>query len=454
MSDLTDYLQSLQQNLGDSWRTLRQVPNNLRMMVTDPQAYGQQLKQRLLQYQQAVEAMGDPTQQPQTPAQAQARRYVAQMALNFNPGAVGMMAGPSAATADLGQLAKAYALHNEGRAPQSVWKQTGWALPSHTPDARPRFEIPDQGAQLNTPVLSSLGPTDTVPLSHVFQHPELLRAYPQLSKVQVGRLPEQVDALGRFDPKTSTARLRLRAGQSPDELRGITLHELQHAVQGIEATSPGGSPSMFEPMHLDDLHRLQQINDQLGQLPPNSKEASALRTERDEIFANTATPVDEHAARVSRLLKQHRQEAATYVEHANRGHPEAQRFVDDAVRQYLGAMDPETSKTVGASMSPRELQEQATTVGLARGDPRYQKASRAMHKALGRMSPLDQYKRLGGEAEARMTEYRSQLRPSTLRELYPYDPGVFKHQTGVPLAELIHLPGSRNALSAYLGGQR
>ena len=70
------------------------------------------------------------------------------------------------------------------------------------------------------------------------------------------------------------------------------------------------------------------------------------------------------------------------------------------------------------------------------------------------LSPLEQYKRLGGEAEARMTEYRSQLRPDTLRQLYPYDPGVFKLQTGVPLAELIHLPGGRNALGSYLRGTR
>ncbi len=452
MDGLTSYLQPLQQGLEGTWQTLRQVPNNLRMLATDPQAYGHMLSQRLQQYQQAVEAMGDPTQPPQTPAQAQARRYVDQMALNFNPGAVGMLAGPAAATADLGELARAHVLHGEGALPQDIWRQTGWALPQHTPDAQPRFEIPDAAAQVDAPALRGLSLTDTVPLGQVFQHPELLQAYPQLSKIQVGQLPAQTDAMGQFSPRTGT--MRLKTGQNPDALRSTVLHELQHAVQGIEATSPGGAPSMFEPMHLDDLRRIQQLNDQLGQLPPESQEASALRSERDEIFADTATPVEEHAARVNRMLKQHQQEAQTYVEHANRGHPEAQRYVDEATRRYMASLDPETARVYAKIHSLRSLQETGTARMLAEENPAYQKAFKAWQKAQQRLSPLEQYKRLGGEAEARMTEYRSQLRPDTLRQLYPYDPQIFQGMTGVPLAELIHLPGSRNALGSYLRAAR
>lgn len=224
------------------------------------------------------------------------------------------------------------------------------------------------------------------------------------------------------------------------------LHELQHAVQGIEGTSPGGSPSMFDPMHLTDLQRVMQLNDQLQMVDPASPEAAAMRAERDEIFADTSTPVDEHAARVAKLRSQHEQEAQTYVEHANRGHPEAQRYVDQAMQDYQSQVP--TDRMVG--LTPKQMQERATSLRLAKENPRFLKAYDAWRKAQARLSPLGQYQRLGGEAESRMVEKRSEASPEALRHMYPYHPTNFKSLSGVPLAELIHLPPTRNALSQYL----
>ncbi len=429
----------LGQNLENSWDTVRQIPNNLYRFINDPVGYGKQvLATANTQAGQALQNLrsSDPR-----------RQMMAGMAgLSFAP--AGIFAGPEAATADLAKLAQAHALAREGVHPASIWGRTGWALPGTAGDLKPRFEIPDQPAQVNIAKLQAIqGSPETVPLSEVLNHPELLKAYPQLGKIQVGALPENAPNRGQFNTKTG----RLMVDPSlPNHVKPLMLHELQHAVQGIERTSPGGNPGMFEPMHLDDLKRIMQINEQLQMVPPESPTAAQLRAERDGIFADTSIPVNEHAERVSKMRAQHDQEARTYVDHANRGHPEAQAYVDGAVNA-LREQDPATYAQWSQQLTPKGLQERAASWRLAQENPSFVKALNAWQKARARLSPTDQYRRLGGEAESRLVESRANLHPAVARAAYPYHPEVFKQKTGVPIQELIHLPGSRNSLAAFLG---
>ena len=429
----------LGQNLENSWDTVRQIPNNLYRFINDPVGYGKQvLATANTQAGQALQNLrsSDPR-----------RQMMAGMAgLSFAP--AGIFAGPEAATADLAQLAQAHALAHEGVQPASIWGRTGWALPGTAGDLKPRFEIPDQPAQVNIAKLQAMqGSPETVPLSEVLNHPELLKAYPQLGKIKVGALRADMGYIGRFDPYEGKLMLD---PTNPDQAKRIMLHELQHAVQGIEKTSPGGSPEMFEPMHIDDLKRIIQINEQLQMVPPESPTAAQLRAERDGILADTSTPVNKHAENVSKMQHQHKREAMAYVEHANRGHPEAQDYVDGALKD-LQENHPETYSDWSKKLTSKGLQEQATAWRIAKENPGYIKSLTAWQKAQRRMSPLGQYQRLAGEAESRLVESRANLPPVASRAAYPYHPEVFKQKTGVPIQELIHLPGSRNSLAAFLG---
>jgi len=57
----------------------------------------------------------------------------------------------------------------------------------------------------------------------------------------------------------------------------------------------------------------------------------------------------------------------------------------------------------------------------------------------------DKYKRLGGEAEARLTQARSDMTKDELAAANPYDPAYFKEKTGVNLEDLI-FQGNRKRL--------
>jgi hypothetical protein len=50
---------------------------------------------------------------------------------------------------------------------------------------------------------------------------------------------------------------------------------------------------------------------------------------------------------------------------------------------------------------------------------------------------MEAYRRLGGEAESRLTQYRMNLTPEARAALYPYDPAYFKQATGVDIDKLI-----------------
>lgn len=63
------------------------------------------------------------------------------------------------------------------------------------------------------------------------------------------------------------------------------------------------------------------------------------------------------------------------------------------------------------------------------------------------LSPEDAYKRLAGEAEARLTQARMNLTPAERAAQYPYDPAYFEQATGVPLNSLIVRKEGGNAMS-------
>lgn len=62
---------------------------------------------------------------------------------------------------------------------------------------------------------------------------------------------------------------------------------------------------------------------------------------------------------------------------------------------------------------------------------------KSARKAVDESNPHERYKRLAGEAEARLTQHRMNLTPEERLAQYPYDPAYFKQATGVDINDLI-----------------
>lgn len=66
---------------------------------------------------------------------------------------------------------------------------------------------------------------------------------------------------------------------------------------------------------------------------------------------------------------------------------------------------------------------------------------------LQNMNPMDAYRRLAGEAEARLTQARMNMTPEERLANYPYQPEYFQQATGVPLKDLIVRKDGGTAMS-------
>lgn len=96
-------------------------------------------------------------------------------------------------------------------------------------------------------------------LGEAMAHDELFKTYPELkdyplhirySRQNDGNFkiwnPEKPKNRGSFDDRTRTISIENIAGDEPHAgLEEIVMHEVQHAIQGIEGFAKGGSPQMF-----------------------------------------------------------------------------------------------------------------------------------------------------------------------------------------------------------------
>lgn len=151
----------------------------------------------------------------------------------------GMFVNPGKAAAKLvgGQNAK-----NAPKAIQDfVWENKPLPEKYWTgKDKLPRFEISDEAAK----VLAKQPPPGTFRrLEQVLEHPELFNQYPQLRKMQVKAITEEVagpkwrEARAFFNPTDGSIYI------NPDlplkDLKSVLLHEVQHAIQRQEGFSRG-----------------------------------------------------------------------------------------------------------------------------------------------------------------------------------------------------------------------
>lgn len=112
------------------------------------------------------------------------------------------------------------------------WRQTGTY---RAPDNKLRQEISDLPATLNLP--SGTRKFDTT-LGQLLDHPEAYAAYPWLRNVKV-KVDRNAGPGGSQNPMTGVIEV---SANSPEKIKDILVHEMQHAIQQYEGFTSGGGP--------------------------------------------------------------------------------------------------------------------------------------------------------------------------------------------------------------------
>lgn len=142
----------------------------------------------------------------------------------------GTIAGVKSATAFKLPFELASTAEKQGFSADEIFKSTGFFKGA---DGKWRYEIDDSAASYFPDRLKG----GQKLLSDVLSHKELFDAYPDLKYVKVRIDP----SLGAGASYTEATKMLLMGPKSVTD-KGIFMHEVQHAIQGIEGFSKGGSP--------------------------------------------------------------------------------------------------------------------------------------------------------------------------------------------------------------------
>ena len=195
-------------------------------------------------------------------------------------------AGPKAKTANSTTLQQAEQMEKDGRSNEEIRQETGWFRGS---DGQWRFEIDDSGAKyyrngdaqfrkdhpeyaryqelmsqflngsLNTDELAELQQLEQTwgreqarlkklvdsgraTLGMILDHSELFDAYPELKEARV-RFADVANGNGYYSRKNNNITLSNELRNAPES---TLIHEIQHAIQGVEGFSGGASVEYWE----------------------------------------------------------------------------------------------------------------------------------------------------------------------------------------------------------------
>jgi hypothetical protein len=195
-------------------------------------------------------------------------------------GAAGIFGGKLGIGADLSKLGKAEQMASDGMLPDAIRYSTGW---HRSPaDHLWRYEIPDNRSAMKF-IPTSEGDKAIGSVESLFSHPDLYRAYPEVRGygMELTKDSSRPAGTGLFD--TNNKKVFVNA---PDmrTARDVTLHELQHGVQGIENFSFGANPSYYAGQIEKGLRK----NPDLGGV----YDFNAIKAEADNLYHKTAGEVE------------------------------------------------------------------------------------------------------------------------------------------------------------------
>jgi hypothetical protein len=332
-------------------------------------------------------------------------------------------AGVRAITAPLETLRVAREMLLQGEHDRDIWDQTGWTFAF--PDGKARFEISDDQAnivvehrtmnevwlnmseldhavtnigefivkypehpltvEVNNPTfgraayqgMNSLTAASAREIEGYLKHQDLFAAYPELASIQAAKLVDvdgsRTDGAAAFIQ--SENRMEFSKINNPDEFKSIALHEMQHAIQRIEGFALGGDPKQFGFLDVTDR--------ELGQI---SEKIQVLFEQNPEFYRD--------------------------VVKANQ--------LSIAIKEKYGSLidgfdDEPMAEAWREAVDRRNEHPQNDAFFKLKNSERQISRSRMV------LSPMDQYLRLAGEAEARLTQVRADMSALERREVHPVE---------------------------------
>jgi hypothetical protein len=324
---------------------------------------------------------------------------------------------------------KAKELEASGVKPREIWQQTmNWK----GPEGIWRQEIDDSGAGLNIKQIQDMPKyTDTIKTHEALTHPGLYENYPAFQYYGLG-YEDSPNVRGSFNPKDQ--KFTVGGGftlNKPETTKSTLLHEIQHAVQDKEDFARGANPDVMSTV-VSELQR--------NELSPIRKNATEWR------YAAT------EAGRADRELYMHKLDKLSVSEKIQprriTGLSDFYEF-SDKIRSEFGPMPKragfqrdEWMRNAAQYIKERNLERKPDLINYVDKDPKdlqnqVRRASRLMdkygpdarqysellskYKQIGELSPIEQYTRTGGEAEARATQARMNMDMEQRRATFPED---------------------------------
>jgi len=307
---------------------------------------------------------------------------VAAQALGALPEAA-MFIGALAKTWDAASNAKAVEMEARGVDPRTIWRETGnW----RGPDGKWRQEISDEAAKLT-------GAKGATKFGEALQHPELFKAYPDLRSIQLAESSSPYSTAS-YTPAIGPFPEEISLGGRPTETSA--LHEAQHPIQEREGFIPGSSSDVFElkfkdtPEQRDAFNVFANISEKLG--GPKDLRPSDLVNAGD---------------------------VEGFIEDIFREINVDKRLSKDDWRDLRQSL-----KSIGIEAAEDDMLSLPSLVEQAANILRYETNKNVI-------TPMSQYIRTAGEAEARATEARRKLTQQQRRALFP------EESYDVPINELI-----------------
>ena len=248
------------------------------------------------------------------------------------------MGGLKAETADKSALEKAMELEKDGTDSEKIRKETGWFKGY---DGKWRFEIDNSELEFKTDIeknraaaielakmkvksaeLEEKIVNDTatkaeeneyynldekmieyrkgVKLSDVINHPKLFEAYPQLKNVDVYY---EISSVNRGVYSSNGNVIMLNPMHTIDEQKEAIIHEIQHAIQGIENFANGSNLEYWKNLGYSDEEAMamyyntggeREARDVSARRDYNAEQRKNIRPDidrKDVVFANSGDPV-------------------------------------------------------------------------------------------------------------------------------------------------------------------
>lgn len=266
-------------------------------------------------------------------------------------------------------------------------------------------------------------------LGNVFEHPELLQAYPELANIKVGK-ETSGQYRGMYDPEKNVITTGGGLIGGANQARSTMLHELQHAIQETEGMAKGANPTVMpniiRKQWSEDLEPYREGNSKFEGNLMRLKAASGQQylNKLDELsVADNIKP-----SQIFRFADWYKYSGD--VREALGKMPERKSFArDEWLRRAAQILKRKTIEERPSLLDYKMSEREANNLyrNASRGLEKTRKDAQAFdriqrkYQELYKMPNEESYMHLAGEAEARATQDRLGLTQQERLAKYPYE---------------------------------